>query len=84
MGISDLLHSVLFWFSNCLEIYNYFLTQQEVLDLIMAVPGEENEQESALTLLENMSQKLFQQAFYPVSKASVDPFHVPCVYYLYI
>jgi hypothetical protein len=67
--IHSLLYSLLFWFSNCLELYNHLLTQQESLNLIMCVPGEEQEKESALTLLENMNQQLFQQAFYLISKS---------------
>lgn len=68
-SVQPLLHSVLFWFSNCLEVYNFLLTQETLKDILC---GDEEEEESPLTLLENMIHKLFEQIFYPVSKVRFD------------
>lgn len=73
--IYPVFQSVMFWFANCLEIYNFLLTQDS-LNLVMPVPGEETEEESALTLLENMIQQLFQQIFYPVSKVRTTSYNI--------
>lgn len=64
------LHNILFWMANSLELYNFLLAQDN-LDLVVMIHGEKEEEEkeeNALTLLENMIQHLFQQAFYPISK----------------
>lgn len=67
--LAPILHHILFWLANSLELYNYLLGV-EGLNLTVSVQdgGNYKREDNAMTLLENLIHHLFQQVFYPVSK----------------
>ena len=67
--LTPVLHHILFWLANSLELYNYLLGV-DGLNLTVSVEdnGGYKREDNAMTLLENLIHHLFQQVFYPISK----------------